>query len=171
MLDHGKHVLCEKPLCINAKQTNKLFSHAKKKRLFIMEAIWSRFFPAYQFIRDSLKTDQLGDIQNVNITFGFPISNVDRLSQKNLGGGTVLDLGIYTIQLAQLIFGKVPQSIEATGKLNEDGCDLEMKATLSYGDDKKAVMTTSALEKLDNTAIIKGTKGHIVVSINNDKHK
>lgn len=128
-----------------------------------MEAIWSRFFPAYQFLRDSVSSGCLGDIQEVNVAFGLPISNVNRLSQKELGGGTVLDLGIYTIQLTQLIFNEFPLSIKATGKLNDDGCDLEMKAVLKYNNGKMGVMMTSALEELDNKAIIKGTKGELIV--------
>lgn len=130
-----------------------------------MEAIWSRFFPAYHFIRDSIKRGDLGDIQEVNVTFGFELTDVNRLAQKELGGGTILDLGIYTIQFAQLIFRDAPQSIKAEGILNDDGCDLKMKATLKYANNKFAVIETSALEKLENKAIIKGSKGSLVVNM------
>lgn len=83
--------------------------------------------------------------------------------KKELGGGTVLDLAVYTIQIAQLVFQQAPLSIEATGKLNDEGVDLEVNMKLVYGDNKIATMKTSALNELGNQAKIVGTKGEIVV--------
>lgn len=80
MLEHGKHVLCEKPLCMNEKQSRKLISYAERKKLFLMEAIWSRFFPSYQYIRRQIKSGVLGDIKHVEVEFGFPLGNVNRLT-------------------------------------------------------------------------------------------
>lgn len=80
-----------------------------------------------------------------------------------MGGGTILDLGIYTIQLCQWVFQQEPQSIKATGKLNEEGVDVEMTAEICYGENKVAKMKTSALDNLSNTAKIVGTKGQIMV--------
>lgn len=74
-----------------------------------------------------------------------------------------MDLGVYTIQIAQLAFQQKPHSIEATGKLNDEGVDLEVSAKLVYGDNKIATMKTSALNELSNQAKITGTKGEIVV--------
>lgn len=71
MLKHGKHVLCEKPLCMNEKQTKQLIAFAKEKKLFLMEAIWSRCFPSYQYIRAQIDGGKLGAIQSVEIDFGF----------------------------------------------------------------------------------------------------
>lgn len=81
-----------------------------------------------------------------------------------MGGGTILDLGIYTIQLCQWVFQHEPQSIKATGKLNEDGVDVEMSAELQYRDNKLGKIKTSALENLCNSAKIIGTKGTITVN-------
>lgn len=86
-------------------------------------------------------------------------------SKKTLGGGTVLDLGVYTIQVAQWAFDEAPTSITASGTLNDEGCDLAMNAVLSYGGDRVANIATSALKQLDNVAVITGTKGQIIVSI------
>lgn len=80
MLQNGKHVLCEKPLCMNENQSKKLIDLAKEKKLFLMEAIWSRFFPSYIHIRNAIKSGALGDITNVKVDFGFPLEDVDRLS-------------------------------------------------------------------------------------------
>lgn len=86
------------------------------------------------------------------------------LRKKSLGGGTVLDLGVYTIQIAQWAFEKAPKSIKANGTLNADGCDLAMTAELSYENGQVANISTSALKQLSNVAIITGTKGKITVS-------
>lgn len=84
--------------------------------------------------------------------------------KKELGGGTVLDLGVYVIQLSQWVFQQTPKSIKATGKLNDNGVDAAMQAEIKYGDDAVAHISTSAQEKLSNTAVIRGTKGEISVS-------
>lgn len=82
-----------------------------------------------------------------------------------MGGGTILDLGVYTIQLAQMVFQQPPRKIEATGQLNSDGVDLDVKAKLVYGPNKVANIHISALKTLSNTATIVGTKGKIVVGM------
>lgn len=71
MLEHGKHVLCEKPLCMNEKQSRQLIEYAKQKKLFLMEAIWSRCFPSYQYVRQSIREGALGDIVSVDVQLGF----------------------------------------------------------------------------------------------------
>lgn len=79
MLENGKHVLCEKPLCMNQKQAKKLIQYAEKKKLFLMEAVWSRLFPAYQYVKRQIETGLLGEIQQVDVSFGFDLMHVDRV--------------------------------------------------------------------------------------------
>lgn len=81
MLKHGKHVLVEKPLCMNEKQAKELISYAKSKKLFLMEAIWSRLFPSYQFVREQINNGKLGEVISVNVELGFPMSHIDNISQ------------------------------------------------------------------------------------------
>lgn len=80
MLSHGKHVLVEKPMCINEKQVKKLIELSTKMNLFMMEGIWSRFFPSYQYIRQQIKNGALGDVLCVEADFGNGAVSVDRLS-------------------------------------------------------------------------------------------
>lgn len=80
MLEHGKHVLCEKPLCMNEKEARKLIMYAERKKLLLMEAIWSRFFPSYQYLKKQIQNGALGDIMTVNVEFGFTLTDVDRLA-------------------------------------------------------------------------------------------
>lgn len=80
MLEHGKHVLVEKPLCMNEKQAKKLIAYAERKKLFLMEAIWSRFFPSYQYLQKQIQGGALGDIKSVKIDFGVPFNSVEILA-------------------------------------------------------------------------------------------
>lgn len=80
MLDHGKHVLCEKPLTMNLKQTQELINYAKSKGLFLMEAVWSRFFPIYASVKQEIDSGAIGDVYQVIATFGVQIPNVERVT-------------------------------------------------------------------------------------------
>lgn len=80
MLSHGKHVLCEKPLTMNLKQTTELINYAKSKNLFLMEAVWSRCFPLYETIKKKIASDAIGDVHHVIVSFGERMPEVDRLT-------------------------------------------------------------------------------------------
>lgn len=164
MLNHGKHVLCEKPMTMNLKQTTELINLAKKKKLFLMEAIWSRCFPTYEAIKKEIDSGSIGDIHQVIVSFGFKMPNVDRLNLKSLGGGTILDLGVYGIQFACLVFNHdVPCTVRAAGILNSEGVDQSVSATLVYNGNRTATIVTHCLVDLPNEAYILGTKGMIKV--------
>ncbi|KAI4486921.1 hypothetical protein M0802_012206 [Mischocyttarus mexicanus] len=164
MLEHGKHVLCEKPLTINAKQTESLIKFAKSKNLFLMEAVWSRFFPLYTIIKQKIEFGSIGEIYQVIIPFGFNLQNIERVNKKSLGGGTILDLGIYCLQFLCMIFdNKMPNTIKAVGVLNEDGVDVSTSTTLLYNENITATILTHSLVTLSNEACIYGEKGTIRV--------
>ncbi|CAD6226814.1 GSCOCG00005926001-RA-CDS [Cotesia congregata] len=164
MLNHGKHVLCEKPLTMNLKQTTELINFAKSKGLFLMEAIWSRCFPVYEAVKKAIKAGEIGDVKQVIVSFGFAMEHVDRLNVKEMGGGTILDLGVYTLQLAQFVYdGEKPIDVKAGGFLNADGVDKSMSATLIYKNDRTATIMTHSVVTLPNEAVIIGTKGVIKI--------
>merc|ERR1719186_107868 len=121
MLEAGKHVLCEKPLCMNVKETLELEEIARAKKLFLMEAVWSRFTPAYEALRKHLAAGTVGQVKQVIVSFGQVIE-APSLHRKDLGGGTVLDLGIYCVQVASLVFGGArPLNIVAGGHSHAGG--------------------------------------------------
>ncbi|ALC40156.1 CG3609 [Drosophila busckii] len=163
MLNNGKHVLCEKPLAMNRKQVQGMVATAKANKRFFMEAVWSRFFPSYAHVKQLIDEGKLGEVQEVVVNFGFPLTQVDRLQKRELGGGVVYDLGIYTIQVSQWAFQQRPVKIEATGLTNAEGIDDDVCVTLSYSGERKAKMRFSAREKLDNLAVIKGSKGQVTL--------
>nr|CAD7578544.1 unnamed protein product [Timema californicum] len=186
MLSSGKPCLVEKPLTLNLKETKQLINLARNKKLFLMEAIWSRFFPVYQLLRDELKAGTLGDVLQVIANFGIPIEAVERIKQvfvymnysmifnkylgcmvilKELGGGSILDIGVYVLQLAVLVFGPViPEKILASGDLNKEGVDSSVAAILNYGAGKVATLSTHTRVTFPNEAFIVGTKGTIKAS-------
>ena len=132
MLEHGKHVLCEKPFTMNRKHTEELIALARKKKLFILEAVWSRYFPVYQQLREIIDSGMIGEVKHVEISFGFNLE-VERVKKKELGGGGILDLGIYVLQFQQFCFrGLTPNKILATGILNSFGTDDSSSAIISY---------------------------------------
>ncbi|XP_012221120.1 trans-1,2-dihydrobenzene-1,2-diol dehydrogenase [Linepithema humile] len=164
VLHHNKHLLCEKPLTMYWYQTAKIVHFARGKKLFLMEGVWSRFFPVYDAIRKEIASGSLGDIYQVIVPFGFKMPDIDRITKKELGGGTILDLGVYCLQFACLVYdNEEPESIQASGCLNEDGVDMSMSATLLYKGNRTATIATSALVDLPNEARICGTKGMITV--------
>ncbi|XP_039950182.1 trans-1,2-dihydrobenzene-1,2-diol dehydrogenase-like [Bactrocera tryoni] len=163
MLDHGKHVLCEKPLCMNEDQTLQLIGHSHSKGCFLMEGIWSRCVPAYQYIRKQIEADALGDVLNVKCTLGLPMQKVGRVMRRSLGGGVTLELGVYALQFALWVFGYAPSNVAANGKLNEDGVDEEANICMKFGLGRAAEIMLSSTKRFDNKAVIQGTKGCITV--------
>ncbi|KAG4070352.1 hypothetical protein HA402_006494 [Bradysia odoriphaga] len=164
MLEHGKHVLVEKPMCMNAKQVQKLISLAKQKNVFLMEGVWARFLPNYHYVRQQLKNGLIGDVQSIEIEFGnSAMAGYDRIVKKHLGGGITLDVGVYAIHFCQMIFNDEPKSIHATGMVNDDGVDVEVNGELIYSGNRTAKIRLSAINTFENSAIIHGTKGTLTV--------
>ncbi|KAJ2951422.1 hypothetical protein O0L34_g13566 [Tuta absoluta] len=162
-LENGKHVLCEKPLCLNYKQVKSLVDLAQRKKLFLMEAVWSRFSPAYLALEKEINSGKLGDVQFVEANFGESISDVDRLVKKKLGGSAVLDLGIYVLQLAQFVFKDEPIKVTASGEVNDDGVDVVDTIILEYTGGRRAVLNLHTRVRLQNNATIAGTKGRVTL--------
>ena len=129
----GKHVLCEKPLALHAGQARAMAEAARQADRFLMEAIWSRFLPAYRTVRELLDDGDLGAPVLVEADFGFPmpVSADHRLFARELGGGAGLDLGIYPLQLCSWILGP-PSTVQATGRVGVTGVDEVLVVLLGH---------------------------------------
>ncbi|KAB0804934.1 hypothetical protein PPYR_01904 [Photinus pyralis] len=166
MLDHGKHVLCEKPLTMNKKETEELIGHAKAKGLFLMEAIWSRTFPIYDVLTEQIANGAIGDVLQVNVEFGFPLTSVDRVNVKELGGSATLDIGVYALQFSQYVYrGLKPVSVTASGNLNKHGVDDTASIILMYPNGRTSVLTLNTRVQLANCATVYGTKGMLKIPL------
>uniref|UniRef100_A0A3Q3X8B6 Trans-1,2-dihydrobenzene-1,2-diol dehydrogenase n=1 Tax=Mola mola TaxID=94237 RepID=A0A3Q3X8B6_MOLML len=162
-----KNVLCEKPLAMNSKEVQEILASAKRNDVFFMEAVWSRFFPASVEMRRLLAQGEVGEVKLVRSEFGFQLSHVGRSVQKELGGGSLLDLGIYCLQFICMVYNREkPECIQAMGVCMESGVDETVVVTLKYSKNRMAVFTCSSGLKLPNDAIIVGTKGIIRVGYN-----
>ncbi|KAF9422998.1 hypothetical protein HW555_001541 [Spodoptera exigua] len=159
-LEHGKHVLCEKPFGMSSDEVKKLVDLAKKKNLFLMEGVWSRFSPAYYEMEKTIQSGCIGEVKFLEANFGF-FSNSERIHKKEYGGSAVLDVGVYVLQLAQFIFKASPEKLAAFGNLNEHGVDYSETIVLEYKCGKRAVLNTHTQLELCNQATVYGTKGRI----------
>lgn len=168
MLESGKHVLCEKPLAVSLKQVEEMLSLAQAKGLFLMEAIWSRTFPVYHKMKDLLGNGTIGTPKHTFVTFGKGGNDAPdaRLSKKANGGGSLLDLGVYCIQMCLLAYGnQKPTKVTATAiNINNDGVDTGLSVTMHFPNGGFATFNTDLRVTLHNRAIIAGTKGFIRVS-------
>ncbi|CAG0899032.1 unnamed protein product [Cyprideis torosa] len=167
-LGGSKHVLVEKPMAMNVSETEALISKAKEKNVFLMEAIWSRCHPGYRVIKRKLDEKSIGEVLRVEANFGQECEHVERLVKKALGGSSVLDLGIYTLQLALMVFGGPPQEMWVQGCLTKpppDGVDAATNVILSFDKEgrKSAVLKTDVRLKMENDAYIYGTKGRVKI--------
>nr|CAB3220834.1 trans-1,2-dihydrobenzene-1,2-diol dehydrogenase-like [Phallusia mammillata] len=165
MLEAGKHVLCEKPLCLNVGETKSLLDIAKSKKLFLMEAIWSRAFPVYKKVKETIDSGIIGEVRHVRASFTAYLGDkmAERCSKKEIAGGAILDIGIYPIQFAQLVFGEKPISQMSSGYLIETGVDGETHITLGYSGNRRAILNASYFINGPSEGIVCGTKGYIRV--------
>lgn len=161
-LDHGKHVLCEKPLAMTESEVLRMTATAQLNERFLMEAVWSRFLPSYQTLLELLLAGRIGEPLLVEADFGFrmPVDAAHRLFDPARGGGALLDLGIYPLQLASLVLGP-PDRVVASGHYGATGVDETVAATLHHPGGRLAVVKASIRVNLGCTARIAGTEGSI----------
>lgn len=161
-LTAGKPVLCEKPFAINAKEARQVIQFARAKKLFVMEAVWTRFFPLMEKLRELLNAKAIGDVRMVTADFGFRAEFLEdeRLFNPVYGGGALLDVGIYPVSLASMIFGP-PTQIASLAHLGKTGVDEQAGMVLSHADGQLAVLSTALRIDTLHDACIMGTTGRI----------
>jgi predicted dehydrogenase len=161
-IEAGKHVLVEKPFGLNARETAKVLDAAASARVFAMEALWSRFLPAHVRLRELVAEGAIGEIRSVEASFGFPFpyGPEHRLFDPALGGGSLLDLGIYPVNMALQLLGP-PEEVAATAVLGETGVDVNTLVALRFAGGAVASAHSSLTAMLSNTARVIGTQGSI----------
>ena len=163
-LKHGKAVLCEKPVTINDAQFRQLVSTSVEQNLFLMEALWTFFLPALQKARQWIDEDKIGAVRLIQADFGFQMeyNPSGRLYNRELAGGSLLDLGIYPIAFSYYFVGRKPVSINASGRIGSTGVDETTAMILDYGN-ITASLFSSMIVKTRNTGYIFGEKGYIEI--------
>jgi len=164
-LDHDKAVLCEKAFAINSRQAKEMINIAKERKVFLMEALWTKFLPHYKKLQELLEQKILGDIKSVLVNFGFKASDKSpqRLFDPWLGGGTLLDIGIYNVFITISVLGK-PDSIEATMSPSPTGIDEQIAVLFKYKSGAMAQLFSSFTTNLPIQAEINGAEGCITLT-------
>ena len=133
-LENGKHVLCEKPFTTNAGEAGRLYSEAQERGLFIMEAFWIRFLPLYEKLLQIVESKEFGELRHVRCDYGFIAKGArrERKFKSELGGGALLDIGIYNLGFLHMMMGAAPESFTSDVHLNEYGTDDFSVLQLKY---------------------------------------
>jgi predicted dehydrogenase len=157
-------VLCEKPLAINSAEAERMIRCSRENNAFLMEAMWTRFLPSIEKVLELLKKEAIGNIQIVRADFGFkaPKDVNNRLFNINLGGGSLLDVGIYTVFLSLLIMG-IPSVIEATAAIGSTGVDESCGITMKNDKGQIASLFSSIVARTGTEAEIIGDNGRILL--------
>jgi predicted dehydrogenase len=161
-LSGGRHVLCEKPFAINAGEAADMIRTAREEERVLMEAMWTRFLPSLVTVRDLVANGVIGEIRRVTADFGFRASfdPQHRIFDPNLGGGALLDIGIYPLSLAHMLLG-APVSIHGLAHIGKTGVDEESAVLLGYDGGRQAILTMALRIDTPGEALILGTAGWI----------
>lgn len=164
-LKNGKAVLCEKPVTMNENEIKEVINVAEENKMFFMEAMKTRFLPINQKIKHWIYEGRIGEVRLLQADFGFyaPFNPADRLFNKDLGGGALLDVGIYNVSFSSFIFGNHPQRIKSNLYIGKTGVDECVSINLEYEEGKQAQLYGAINLNTIRDANIIGTKGTICV--------
>jgi predicted dehydrogenase len=161
-LKSGKPVLCEKPFTVTAGEARAVIEAARRRGLFCMEAMWTRCLPLMRALPALLDAGAIGDVRMLRADFGSlpPFDPSNRYFNPALGGGAMLDLGVYLVSLASFLFG-APKSVTSEASIGKTGVDEQSAALLAYENGRLATISCSVVTRLPTEALIVGTRGQI----------
>lgn len=160
----GKAVLCEKPFATDASEAEQVIEIARGRGLFCMEAMWMRFIPAIRKAHEIIRSGAIGEVRMLTADFGVPTvyDPANRVFNKALGGGALLDRGVYPLSLAFQLFG-APTEIRSSSNMMHAGVDEHTSALLRYADGQIAVISATLTGYAANEAVIIGTEGRLTI--------
>lgn len=161
-LQNNKHVLCEKPIALNYDDALQMINASKENHKFFMEAFWTRFNPSFREAFSKIKSGEIGEIKYINADFAF-CANLEGFGNRNtdlkLGGGALLDIGVYPLFLCYIVLG-IPNEILAKSNFHKSGADVQTSMILQY-ENAQAILHASFVSTSNIKATINGTKGRI----------
>ncbi|MGW9686102.1 Gfo/Idh/MocA family protein [Flagellimonas sp. 2504JD1-5] len=163
-MEHGKHVLCEKPLGINKSEVEEIINGARKNKVFMMEGLWSRFNPSIKKIKNIVDSGEIGDVSYVYADFAFYGMDRDedsRVLNLDLASGSLLDIGIYPIFLAYLILG-MPEEIQASSNFHPNGTEIQTSMIFQYPN-AQAVLYSGLTSDSKMEAKISGSQAEVII--------
>lgn len=164
-ITHGKAVLCEKPFTMNQKEAQYLISLAKEYNVFMMEAMWTKFLPVTKVVKQWIQDGRIGNVKYYDASFGFlsEFNASGRLYNPSLGGGALLDVGIYPIAYVIHMMGKLPDQVVSNVHMGKSNVDEMNVVTMTFKEGVMANLSSAITVNMSNQAIIYGEKGKIVV--------
>lgn len=167
-ISYGKPVLCEKSFTANAAQARELLDYAAEKKVFITEAIWTRYMPSRTMIDEVIRSGELGEIKMISANLGYELTGKERMIRPELAGGALLDVGVYTLNFASMVLGDDVVKMTSECVKTDTGVDGQDAMILTYRDGKLAVLHTGMWADTEQYGIIYGTKGYMIAcNINN----
>ena len=162
-LNNGKAVICEKPIAVNSRQTERMIQCARKNNVFLMEALWTRFLPTICKARELIANGAIGNVRLVCADFGFrtAMNPEGRLFAPALAGGSLLDVGIYNLSFCSMIFGKQPDTMQTRMIIGSTGVDEETSLLLGYKDGQSALLFSAIRLSTPQEAKVFGEEGRI----------
>lgn len=167
----GKPVLCEKAFTATAPQAEELLNLSKETNVFITEAIWTRYMPLSKTINEILASGVIGEPKMLTANLCYPISHKERIMRAELAGGALLDIGIYPLNFASMVFGTDIKEISSFCQKTDTGMDAQESVTLLYGNGCMASLQASIWVKSDRQGIVSGSEGHLIVENCNNPQK
>lgn len=161
-LGAGKAVLCEKPFTLNAAEAERLVKLARERGLFLMEGMWTRFFPLMQEVRRLVSDGSIGEVRMLNVDFGFraKLDPASRLFDPALGGGALLDVGVYCLSMASMVLGKPTEAV-GLSHIGETGVDEQASIVLEHEGGRLANLSIGVRTETPQEATIMGTDGYV----------
>lgn len=167
-LEAGKNVLCEKAFAMNLEESREMIELAQKKNLLLAEAIWTRYMPARKIINDIVQRGELGEVHSLSANLGYPVTQKERVMKPELGGGALLDLTVYPLNFASMVFGDDIKEISASCIMDASGVDGQDQVMICYKDGKMASLFSSIYTMTDRAGWIYGEEGMLEIqNINN----
>lgn len=159
----GRHVLCEKPLAVNAAQLRDMVACARDQRRLLMEGMWTRFFPATRAVREIVRSGRIGEVSMIQADFSFhtPFETQTRMFDPARAGGALLDVGCYGLQYAMDLYGAAPEQVSGTAVIGSSGVDEQDVMALRFPGGRVASVACGLRVSLPDTARIHGTAGSI----------
>jgi predicted dehydrogenase len=162
-LQNNKHVLCEKPIALNYADALRMIAASKANNTFFMEAFWTRFNPSFRAAFSRIQKGEIGEVKYINADFAFRADNLggigNRKTDMNLGGGSLLDIGVYPLFLCYIVLG-IPTEILAKSNFYQTGADLQTSMILQY-ENAQAILHSSFVSTSNTKATINGSEGRI----------
>ena len=162
-LEHGRAILCEKAFTGNARQAEEVLALAKEKGVFLTEAIWTRYMPSREIINGLIAEGAIGTPKLLTANLGYSMMGKERIFQPELAGGALLDLGVYVLNFASMVFGDDVVRMESSVGMMDTGVDHTENISLYYADGKVAHLMATALASTDRRCVVYGDRGYLTV--------